>query len=64
MIMDSLFKEIYDKHKNDKLRLMRLYNIALFEKKMEMDENQLIDYLNDMINKVRSKSTFSSNYFN
>ncbi len=54
-IKNTEFNQLYTKHKNNNLRLMRLYNIALFEKKMMMDEDQLYEYLCDVIERNRLK---------
>nr|MDK2851520.1 hypothetical protein [Candidatus Cloacimonadota bacterium] len=44
---------LFDKFSYDKIRLMRLYNIALMEKKMSMDEDSLYAYLSGLIDMIR-----------
>jgi len=52
IIMNTEFARILETHRDDKVRLMRLYNIALLEKKMSMDEDELYGYLCDVIERV------------
>jgi hypothetical protein len=53
IIKDTEMSLLYDRFSYDKIRLMRLYNIALMEIKMSMDEDSLYDYLCDVIDKIR-----------
>jgi len=52
IIMNTEFARILETHRDDKVRLMRLYNIALLEKKMSMDEDELYGYLCGMIERI------------
>ncbi|MDD3872786.1 MAG: hypothetical protein PHE01_00880 [Methanosarcina sp.] len=45
VIMKSAFRQILENKSSDRNRLMRMYNIALFEKKMQMSEGDLLSYL-------------------
>ena len=55
-IKSTPFKQINDFFKNDKIRLMRVFNIAVLEKKLELGEDGLRDYLLDKVNEVRSSN--------
>lgn len=54
IIMKTEFSNLLEKHKSDRNRLMRLYNIALFEKKMQMSEEELFNYLCGILDTVKS----------
>ena len=49
----SPFWEIYNKYPNDKIRLMRLFNIAVLQKRLELGEDTLRNYLIDKVEIVR-----------
>jgi hypothetical protein len=53
IIMKTEFSNLLEKHKSDRNRLMRLYNIALFEKKMQMSEEDLFSYLCETLDRVQ-----------
>lgn len=53
IIKDTDLCLLFDRFCNDKIRLMRLYNIALMEKKMSMDEDSLNEYLCDIVDHIR-----------
>lgn len=44
-LMNSPFVKIYNKYPDDKIRLMRLFNIAVFAKRIELGEDRLREYL-------------------
>ena len=53
IIKDTDLCLLFDRFCNDKIRLMRLFNIALMEKKMSMDEDSLNEYLCDIVDHIR-----------
>lgn len=53
IITETKLCVLLNEHKHHKIRLMRLYNIALMEKKMSMDEDSLNEYLCDIVDHIR-----------
>jgi hypothetical protein len=53
-INDTFFKKILNKFPHDKVRLMRIFNIAVLNKRLELDEDSLKDYLMSMAERARN----------
>ena len=53
VIMKTAFRQVLENKSSDRNRLMRLYNIALFEKKMQMSEEDLFSYLCETLDRVQ-----------
>lgn len=53
-INNTVFKELILKYKDDKIRRSRIFNIALLEKRITMQDNEYEDYLNSIIEQIRT----------
>jgi asparagine synthetase B (glutamine-hydrolysing) len=50
---NSSFEVMYSKYSNDKTRLMRLFNLAVFAKRVELGEDRLKEYLLEKAEKAK-----------
>jgi len=53
IIKDTIFNRLLIKYSNDSLRLMRLFNIAILQNRLEKGEDNLKDYLIEEMNNIR-----------
>ena len=54
IIKDSIFNKLFLQYSNDSIRLMRLFNIAILQMRLEKGEDNLKDFLVEQMNNIRT----------